>query len=289
MRPGLQPVSRWRIRLFESFIEPGMPATVFWIMVGAGIIIQGIGKSGFAGVNVLTIPLMVLVMPVEKVVASLLPLLVLLDLNAIYHHRHNKSWKHIKAICIPAFFGILAGASLWWWIGQEGVESYSTALKRFIGIIAIVFAVYIIAREKALHWIESLKPGPKSALLVGVLSGFTSTLAHAAGPIVSLYVFAQGMGKSMFVGTVAWIFTFINISKLPFFFKIGLIDREILLFDLTLVWLVPIGSYLGKWLHDRISETIFNRIIMVMVLFAGIQLVINVNLLLMLMERIARN
>jgi len=273
--------------VFTDFIEPGMPALVFWVMVSAGIIIQGIGKSGFAGVNVLTIPLMVLVMPVEKVVACLLPLLVLLDLNAIYHHRNNKSWKHIRAICVPALVGILVGASLWWWIGQEGVEAYSTALKRFIGIIAIVFAVYIIARDRALHWVEKLKPGPKSAIGVGILAGFTSTLAHAAGPIVSLYVFAQGMGKSMFVGTVAWILTFINISKLPFFFGIGLIDREILLFDLTLVWLVPIGSYMGKWMHDRISERIFNRIIMVMVLFAGIQLVINVNLLLMLMEWLA--
>lgn len=273
--------------MFTDFIEPGMPAVVFWVMVGAGIIIQGIGKSGFAGVNVLTIPLMVLVMPVEKVVACLLPLLVLLDLNAIYHHWDNKSWKHIKAICIPALAGILAGASLWWWIGQEGVEAYSVALKRFIGIIAIVFAVYILARERALHWVEKLRPGPKSAIGVGLLSGFTSTLAHAAGPIVSLYVFAQGMGKSMFVGTVAWIFTFINISKLPFFFGIGLIDRKILLFDLTLVWLVPIGSYMGKWMHDRISEQIFNRIIMVMVLFAGIQLVINVNLLLMFMKWLA--
>lgn len=110
--------------LFETFMEPGIPAWVFWIMVGAGIIIQGIGKSGFAGVNVLTIPLMALVMPVEKVVACLLPLLVLLDFNAIYHHWSNKSWKQIKAICFPALLGILAGAFLWWWIGQEGVEEY---------------------------------------------------------------------------------------------------------------------------------------------------------------------
>ena len=275
--------------MLESFIEPGIPVVVFWTMVGAGILIQGIGKSGFAGVNILTIPLMVLVMPVEKVVACLLPLLVLLDLNAIYHHRQNKSWKHIRAICIPALLGILAGAFFWWWIGQEGIENYSSVLKRLIGVIAIIFAVYIIARERALHWVESLKPGPKSAILVGILAGFTSTLAHSAGPIVSLYVFAQGMGKSMFVGTVAWIFTFINISKLPFFFGIGLIDRDILMFDLYLVWLVPIGSYLGKWMHDRISETVFNRIIMVMVMFAGIQLVVNVNLLLMLMEWISRH
>jgi len=58
----------------EGFFLPGIPASVFWLFVGTGILIQGISKSGFAGgVGILTIPLMVLVMPVDKVVASLLP------------------------------------------------------------------------------------------------------------------------------------------------------------------------------------------------------------------------
>jgi len=210
--------------LFSEFMEPGIPAGIFWLFVGLGIIIQGISKSGFAGgVGILTIPLMALVMPVDKVVACLLPLLILCDFNAIYHHRRNKSWKHILEIYIPSLIGILAGAVLWWWIGHKGVEQYATFLKRCVGLIAVFFALYILSREGAHEWINHLRMTPRTGWILGPLAGFTSTLAHSAGPIVSLYIWAQGMGKSLFVGTVSLTFTPINLSRLPFSVGIGLI------------------------------------------------------------------
>lgn len=266
--------------MFQEFVEPGIPISVFWLFVALGIIVQGIGKSGFAGgVGILTIPLMMLVMPVDKVVACLLPLLILLDFNAIYHHRHNKVWPRILEIWVPSLAGILVGAGVWWWVGREGVETYSVEIKRFVGIIALFFAVYILAKERAMSWINRLHPGSNVAWIFGVVAGFTSTIAHAAGPIVSLYMFAQNMGKTLFVGTTAWTFTLINLSKLPFYVGIGLIRSDVLYFDLFLVWLIPIGSYLGKWMHDRIPEKPFNRVIMVFVFLAGIQLISNVNLI----------
>jgi uncharacterized membrane protein YfcA len=271
--------------LVEQFIEPGIPTFVFWVFVSLAIIVQGISKSGFAGgVGVLTIPLMMLVMPVEKVVACLLPLLILLDLNAIYHHRNNKVWERILEVYLPACFGILVGAAIWWWIGQQGVEAYALYIKRFVGVIAILFALYIFAKERALAWAHYCPRGRRAAWPVGVVSGFTSTIAHAAGPIVSFYMFAQGMGKSLFVGTTAWTFTLINLTKLPFYIAIGLVNWDILVFDVFLIWLIPIGSYLGKWMHDRVSERLFNRIIMGLVFLAGFQLVSNINLVLLLLE-----
>ena len=96
------------------------------------------------------------------------------------------------------------------------------------------------------------------------------------------------MGKSLFVGTTAWTFTLINLTKLPFYISIGLIDKDILFFDLTLLWLIPIGSYLGKWMHDRVSERSFNRVIMVFVLLAGIQLVSNVNLIHLVLRNVLK-
>lgn len=268
---------------------PGIPPAVFWIFVGLGIVVQGISKSGFAGgVGLLTIPLMMLVMPVDRVIASLLPLLILLDFNAIYHHRRNKVWQHVLAIYVPSLLGIVAGALLWWWIGRAGVEAYAVTIKRFVGVIAILFALYILAREKALDWVNRFYFGKKTAWTAGALSGFTSTMAHSAGPIVSLYMFSQGMGKSLFVGTTAWTFTLINLTKLPFFIGIGLVGKEVLLFDAALVWLIPLGSFLGKWMHDRISEQLFNRVMMVFVLMAGLQLIANVNLILLVLERLVR-
>lgn len=257
----------------ESFILPGTPPGLFWVMVGLAIVVQGISKSGFAGgAGILSLPLMMLVMPVDRVAASLLPLLILCDLNAIYHHRYNKDWAQIRAIFIPSTVGIVLGAAVWYVIGETGVEHYGGYIKRFTGVIAILFAIYIVAKEAALRWVAHYQPGTAVTWVTGVSAGFCSTIAHAAGPIVGLYMFAQNLGKSLFVGTLAWTFTLINLTKLPFYIAVDLIHMDILLFDLFLVWLIPIGSYVGKWMHHRVSERLFNYIIMVLTLITGVQL-----------------
>ncbi len=265
--------------MFDEFILPGTPVAVFWVFVAIAILIQGISKSGFAGgAGVLSLPLMMLVMPVQKVAAMLLPLLILCDMNAIYHHRTNKDWKVIRSIYIPCIAGILLGAAVWWYIGQRDMETYAPYIKKFVGAIAILFVSYIVLRETAMEWVSHYRPGPRAAVTAGISAGFCSTIAHAAGPIVGLYIFAHGLGKSLFVGTVAWTFTLINLTKLPFYVAIGLIRPDVLHLDLVLVPLIPIGSYLGKWMHHRVSETLFNRIIGVLTVLAALQLLFNVDL-----------
>tara|TARA_R110001592_G_scaffold199532_2_gene448052 strand:- start:463 stop:1287 length:825 start_codon:yes stop_codon:yes gene_type:complete len=266
--------------MFEPFITPGVPPILFWICVALAIVIQGISKSGFAGgAGILSLPLMMLVMPVDKVAATLLPLLILCDLNAIYHHRHNKDWTQILRIYVPSCLGIVLGAIVWWKIGKEGIDYYGLIIKRMVGVIAILFGLYIIAKDRSMAWVAHRKAGKKTAVVTGILAGFTSTIAHAAGPIVSLYVYSQGFGKTLFVGTVAWTFTLINLTKLPFYTWAGLIKTDVLMFDLCLVALIPLGSWLGHWMHHRVSEWWFSRIIMVFTLVAGVQLVFDIQLI----------
>ncbi len=265
--------------MLEGFIEPGTPLAVFWVFVGTAILIQGISKSGFAGgAGILSLPLMMLVMPVNRVAAVMLPLLILCDFNALYNHWDNKVWKPILEIYLPSIAGILLGALVWWQVGRQGVEEYGAWIKRFVGVIAIIFALYIVAREASMRWVAGHRAGRKTAVAAGVAAGFTSTIAHAAGPIVSLYIFSQGLGKTLFVGTVAWTFTLINLTKLPFYCAVGLVDYGVLRFDILLVPLIPIGSYMGKWMHTRISERAFNRVIMVLTLVAGLELLFNVRI-----------
>ena len=95
---------------------------------------------------------------------------------------------------------------------------------------------------------------------------------------MGLYIFAQNLGKELFVGTTAWTFTFINLTKVPFYVATGLIRTDVLLFDLLLIWLIPIGSYAGKWFAGRVSERMFNRVICVLTLISGLQLIFNVKI-----------
>lgn len=267
--------------MFSQFMLPGVPPALFWIFVGFAIVIQGISKSGFAGgAGILSLPLMMLVMPVDKVTATLLPLLILCDMNAIYHHRNNCVWQQVLRVYIPSIIGILLGVGVWWWVGKEGVAEFGSYIKRFVGVLALLFSMYIAGKEFSMAWVARLKFGKRMAWIAGVLAGFCSTIAHAAGPIISLYMFSQNLGKTLFVGSVAWTFTLINLTKLPFYVGIGLIELEVLKFGLVLVWLIPIGSWLGRWMHHKVSESLFNRVVLVLVFIGGLQLVTDSNLVL---------
>lgn len=274
--------------MLDGFILPGTPLPVFWIFCAVAVLIQGISKSGFAGgAGILSLPLMLLVMPVAKVAAVLLPILILCDFNAIYHHRNNKDWSAIRAIYVPAIGGILAGALVWWWIGREGVDTYGVWVKRFVGVIAIVFALYLVGKEAALERVQNYRPGFIVTMAAGLSAGFTSTIAHAAGPIVSLYLYTLHLGKSRFVGTSAWTFTLINLTKLPFYIAIGLIDPSVLLVCACLLPCIPLGSWIGHRMHHRINETLFNRVILVLTNLAAVQLLTGINLVQTLVTRAA--
>ncbi|HOQ88636.1 MAG TPA: sulfite exporter TauE/SafE family protein [Candidatus Hydrogenedentes bacterium] len=273
----------------SELMLPGVPAWIFWLFCVLAVLIQGISKSGFAGgAGILSLPLMMLVMPVNRVAPALLPILILCDMNALYHHWQNKVWRLVWIIFLPSLVGTLAATWLWFQVGNDGLNQYAMAIKRVTGVIAVVFALYILAREASMRWVADRKLGTAAGILCGVAAGFTSTLAHAAGPIVGLYLFSQGLGKALFVGTTAWVFTFINLSKVPFYQAAGLFDWSLFWFDLALVPCIPVGSWMGKMMHDRVSEVLFNRIIMVLTLLAGIQLVFNINLVLGLLKLFAR-
>ncbi len=275
--------------MFDEFMLPGVPAGVFWSFVLVGVIIQGISKSGFAGgAGILSLPLMMLVMPVTRVPAVLLPLLILFDMNAIYHHRHNKNMRLVLTIFFPSLIGTALATWVWYAVGKAGVEQFGGYIKQFTGVIAVLFALYIFAKETSMRWVHGKRAGFKAGVAAGVAAGFTSTINHSAGPIVSLYMFSQDLGKSFFTGTVAWTFAFINLSKLPSYAGLGLIDYSVLKFDLVLLPLVPLGSWLGKWMHHNVSERAFNWVILVLTLVAGIQLILNVNLIQMGLEAALR-
>ncbi len=269
----------------NELMIPGTPPAVFWAMISLGMISQGIGKSGFAGgIGILCYPLMALVMKIEHVAAVMLPMLVLFDLNAIYHFRSQKDIKKVISFFPFCILGILIGGVFWVLIEEQGIAPYERSLKCMVGIIAIVFAIYILFKETIFKNLQPFKPGFKSSLITGILTGISSTLAHAAGPIVSMFMFVQGMNKSLFVGTVAWTFALINISKIPIFAYAGLFTTVGLKITLILFPLVPIGSLMGKMLHDRINQKAFNWTLMICVFIAGIQLISGVNLILIISQ-----
>jgi len=77
----------------------------------------------------------------------------------------------------------------------------------------------------------------------------------------------------LYVGTNVVLFTLVNISKLPFYFFLGMLNLSLLGKSLLFLPIVPIGTLLGYWMNKHINETIFNLIIYIFLFLVSIKLI----------------
>jgi len=117
-----------------------------------------------------------------------------------------------------------------------------------------------------------MRPAPDEALppwqptwtmswIVGVLGGITTTIAHAAGPIVTMYLLPQKLERREYVGTAGRFYFALNSLKIPSFIAIGLVNVHSLRYGLWLMVLSPFGVWLGSWLNRKISAVWFVRVL----------------------------
>jgi hypothetical protein len=108
----------------------------------------------------------------------------------------------------------------------------------------------------------------------GVLAGFSTMVANAAGPVASLYFIAMGLPKYAFIGTAAWFFFIVNVVKIPF-----MVHREILSFESLSVSLVfvpatVVGALIAPRIVKVIKQDLFEGLIWFFIVVAGIGLLV---------------
>ena len=107
-------------------------------------------------------------------------------------------------------------------------------------------------------------------------AGLTSTIAHAAGPIVAMFLLSQRLDKRKFVGTSLVYFVFGNCLKLGPYVWLGIVDLESIS---TLPYLAPAvlaGTLLGAWMNRRLPARAFSAVIYAVVFATGVRLVAKV-------------
>jgi len=90
---------------------------------------------------------------------------------------------------------------------------------------------------------------------------------------MTLYLLNMRVSMLAFMGTFAWFFFIVNVSKVPFSAALGLIDQRTLLINLVLVPLVVLGLTGGRWLTHRLPQRLFDGILLVSAGLAALRLV----------------
>jgi uncharacterized membrane protein YfcA len=246
-------------------------------LASVAVLFIGLSKAGFGGgLGMLTTPLCVLAFssegaPPAFAVGVLLPLLCAGDAFSLWHYWGKWKRSNLKFLLPGVVVGVAIGAHL--------IDRFSPRqLNLVIGTMAVAFVVFQLVKERIFAAEGAFAPNHAIGVPCGVGAGITSTFAHGAGPVVSVFLIPQQLPKEIYVGTTVLVFTWINWIKLPFFIGQGVITRETLRVGLWYLPLVPLGVWTGVWLNRKFSEKVFLRLVYGLTFVTGLQLILDLKI-----------
>jgi len=248
-----------------------------FIWIGASVFILGLTKGGLP-VGPLALPILVLAWPEQRAAARsaigfMLPLLCVMDVNAVIAWRRHIRWGLIAPLLPGAVVGVAAASLLFLQADGPGAALSDRVLKFLIGAVGMGFVLHR-ALSGRIRSAGPARPGRVRAGLIGLAAGVTSTIAHAAGPLAQMYFLAVRLPKNEFAATLAGFFFVLNLIKVPPYALFGMIHTGNLLLAATLLPLVPVGVFTGCALVRKMSGTHYIRFIYVLLFGASAVLIV---------------
>lgn len=241
---------------------------LLWSILALGALIVGLSKTALPGGGTLAVALFAAVLPARTSTATLLVLLIVGDALALLMYRRHADWKTLARLAPAVIAGLIVGAVFLALANDAWV-------RRTIGVILLLVVVVTFWLRRRTAGSPSLGAGGRAASIgYGTLGGFTTMVANAGGPVMSMYFLASRFEVKAFLGTAAWFFAIVNIAKLPFAIGLGLLTTQTLLIDLVLVPAVLLGGLAGRFLADRMNQAVFERVVYALTIVAAVYLIL---------------
>lgn len=236
-----------------------------WIILALSGLLIGMSKTGISGVGLMVVPLLANAFGGRPSVGLLLPILILADIFAVSWYNRHAQWKHILRLIPWAFAGIIAATI----VGKNiSDETFNRLL-----------AVLVIGGIGVLIW-QDIRAGklkiPQSRWFaggMGLLGGFSTMIGNAAGPVMALYLLSMRLPKNSYIGTGAWFFFIVNVSKVPLhIWSWKTITARSFTLDLLMIPAIAAGASLGVWLVRLLPEKFYRILVIVTTLLSALLL-----------------
>ncbi|MEU9781583.1 sulfite exporter TauE/SafE family protein [Streptomyces phaeochromogenes] len=250
----------WHISLWE------------FAALAAAALLVGFSKTAVSGANTVSLAIFAAVLPARASTGVLLPILIVGDVLAVLTYRRHAHWPTLWKLFPAVAVGVIVGTVFLMWADDQVVRTS-------IGAILLLMAGVTIWRRRKAEAEEepdslATRTGRVKARSYGVLGGFTTMVANAGGPVMSMYLLSAGFRKLGFLGTSAFFFLIVNVSKVPFSVGLGLIDGNSLLLDAALAAFVVPGAFIGKWAVNKINQRLFEQLVIAATVVGGAQLLL---------------
>ena len=235
------------------------------VLMFAAVLI-GINKTGLPGLGLLPVAILANTFPVGMSTGLQLGMLAMADLPAAWYYRKTVNWKQLLRLVPMALLGILCGHFVLHFIKSDWT------LNLLIGCLILMLCVFGLVKDYVLKDKEKIPTHWAFAAFFGLLAGFTTQVANAAGPVMAIYLIAMRFEKKEYMGTAAWYFLILNWTKVPIFAYEGRITAASLRADLAMIPLILVGSAIGIWLLKKMPQKIFEKAVLLLSAAAAIKL-----------------
>ncbi|MBN2296917.1 MAG: sulfite exporter TauE/SafE family protein [Pirellulales bacterium] len=239
----------------------------FYFFAALAGLLMGFSKTGIPGVSTPAVAIMAAAFShnAEASVGAMLPVLLTCDVFAVTYYRRHAQWNWLVGLLPYAVLGMIPGYLVLYFF--EGNQ-----LRPILGILIISLFCLELARRK-FAW-NKIPQRAGFVIVLGILTGFSTMVGNAAGPVMALYLIACGLDKEQFIGTSAWFFFILNLTKVVPFWSQGMLTPEILGTSTWVACVAVCGALLGIYLLPKIPQRIFDRLVIALTGIAGLWLLI---------------
>lgn len=217
----------------------------------------GMSKTGISGAGLFVVPVFARIFGGKPSAGLVLPMLILADTFAVSYYNRHANWKYVLKLLPWAMVGI-AIALL---VGQMIDDDQFRKLIAAVVLLGIGLMIFQDFRKKKNLIIPDYT---WFAALLGLGGGFATMIGNAAGPIMSLYLLSMRLPKNIYIGTGAWFFFIVNLSKVPLHILVWkTIHWNSLGFNLLMIIPIILGATGGFYLVKIIPEKAYRWIIII--------------------------
>jgi uncharacterized membrane protein YfcA len=241
---------------------PVITDPLFYLAAIPAVTFLGLGKGGFAGIGMVSTPLMALYLPPLQAAAVLLPILIIQDIISVWTYRRDWDVWNVRVLLA----GATVGVGIAWAVAAHVTDA---AVRLTVGLIGVVFVLN--------NWFgptsrDARPPNLVAGLFWGAATGFTSTMAQAGAPPFQVFVLPQRLPKLTMVGTTMIVFALINAMKVAPYMALGQFSTQGLGTSAALLPLAVATNFLGIWLVRVTPTVVFYRIAYILVFVISLAL-----------------
>ena len=238
-----------------------------WFIIAICGMLIGMSKVGIPGVSLVVVPALAFIFGAKQSTGVLLPILMMADIFGVAYYRRHADWPKVLKVLPWAIVGVLIAM----WVGKVVNNDQFKNLIAILVFISIGLMLWKDRRKDAQLFPDKWW----FAASMGILGGFATMIGNVAGPVFAIYLLAMHLPKNNFIGTGAWFFLIINISKFPLqLFVWHNISLQTLTVDLLVLPAIALGAVLGFKLVKIIPEHTYRGFVIVITVISAFLLLI---------------